>query len=73
MRLRPKDFRHCEGRGTKIPRAEYLGDQTRLHRKVAEHADTTLSDPHSALTPGETVRIAPHDPIFFDRDARRDA
>ena len=31
----------------------------------------TLTDPHSSLAPGETIRITPQNPIFFDADGNR--
>jgi multiple sugar transport system ATP-binding protein len=69
--LRPENIRHGEGREATVTRVEHLGDQTRLHLKVADHDVITLTDPHSSFTPGETIRIAPLNPIFFDADGNR--
>ncbi|SPH18226.1 Maltose/maltodextrin import ATP-binding protein MalK [Defluviimonas aquaemixtae] len=71
MGLRPENIRHGEGREATVTRVEHLGDQTRLHLKVADHDVITLTDPHSTLAPGETIRIAPQNAIFFDADGNR--
>jgi multiple sugar transport system ATP-binding protein len=42
-----------------------------LHLKVAEHDVITLTEPHTALSPGETIQIAPLNPIFFDAQGAR--
>ncbi|MEL6551827.1 MAG: ABC transporter ATP-binding protein, partial [Pseudomonadota bacterium] len=57
--LRPENIGYGEGREATVVRVEHLGDQTRLHLKVADHDVVTLTDPHTSLTPGETVQIKP--------------
>ena len=52
-------------------RLEHLGDQTRLHLKVSDHDVITLTDAHSPLNPGDTIRIAAHAPLYFDADGAR--
>ncbi|MEM1151477.1 MAG: ABC transporter ATP-binding protein [Pseudomonadota bacterium] len=69
--LRPENIGYGDGRDATVVRVEHLGDQTRLHLKVAEHDVVTLTDPHTPLTPGETVQIKPLSPIFFDADGAR--
>ncbi len=69
--LRPENIGFGDGRDATIVRVEHLGDQTRLHLKVADHDVITLTDPHTTLAPGKTVQITPLSPIFFDADGAR--
>ena len=71
MGLRPENIQQGTGRDANVLRVEHLGDQTRLHLKVAEHDVITLTEPHTALSPGETIKIAPLNPIFFDAQGAR--
>jgi len=71
MGLRPENIQQGAGRDANVLRIEHLGDQTRLHLKVAEHDVVTLTEPHTALSPGETIQIAPLNPIFFDAQGAR--
>lgn len=64
--LRPEHIRQGEGRSTRVTRVEHLGDQTRLHLDLDGHALVTLTDAHSALTPGDTVAVSPERPLWFD-------
>jgi multiple sugar transport system ATP-binding protein len=69
--LRPEHIRQGEGREAPVVRVEHLGDQTRLHLKLADHDVITLTDPHTALGPGDTIRISAQNPIFFDASGTR--
>ncbi|MEX0309173.1 MAG: ABC transporter ATP-binding protein [Tateyamaria sp.] len=69
--LRPENIRHGTGRDAQVVRVEHLGDQTRLHLKVADHDVITLTDPHTTLNAGETIQIAPENPVFFDASGTR--
>ena len=69
--LRPEHIVTGAGQEARIARIEHLGDQTRLHLTLGPHALVTLTDPHSTLTPGETLMIRPHNPLWFDRDGNR--
>ncbi len=69
--LRPENIRQGDGKDATVTRVEHLGDQTRLHLKLGEHDVITLTDPHSTLAPGETIRIAAQNPIFFDTEGNR--
>ena len=69
--LRPENIEQGSGKEATVIRVEHLGDQTRLHLKLADHDVITLTDPHSKLAPGETIRIAPLNPIFFDAHGAR--
>ncbi len=68
--LRPEHISTGSGKEATIVRVEHLGDQTRLHLKVADHDVITLTDPHTTLSPGETILIAPKAPLFFDADGQ---
>ncbi|WP_149587967.1 ABC transporter ATP-binding protein [Tabrizicola flagellatus] len=69
--LRPEHIHIGEGVEAAISRIEHLGDQTRLHLTFGPHALVTLTDPHTPLQPGQTVRIRPHNPLWFDAAGNR--
>ena len=69
--LRPGNIRQGAGREAVVTRVEHLGDQTRLHLKVADHDVITLTDPHTELAPGATIKIAPENPVYFDAQGAR--
>jgi len=69
--LRPEHIEQGEGKPTKVLRLEHLGDQTQLHLDLEGHRIVTLTDIHSSLQPGDTVRIQPRDPLFFDASGHR--
>lgn len=71
MGLRPENISQGTGRDANVVRVEHLGDQTRLHLKVADHDVITLTEPHTALSPGETIQISPLKPIYFDAQGAR--
>ena len=54
-----------------MTRVERLGDQTRLHLKFKEHDVVTVTDAHTELQGGDTVKIKPKAPFFFDSDGGR--
>jgi multiple sugar transport system ATP-binding protein len=59
------------GREATIRRVEHLGDQTRLHLTLNEHEIVTLTDPQNVFTPGESIRVNAHKPLFFDAQGDR--
>ena len=69
--LRPENIKQGEGREASVVRVEHLGDQTRLHLKLAEHDLVTLVDAHTPLTEGETIRVSAVNPIYFDAAGKR--
>ncbi len=69
--LRPEHILVGEGQDTTIHRVEHLGDQTRLHLTLGPHNLITLTEPHTALKPGETLKIRPHNPLWFDATGNR--
>ncbi|MEM6618499.1 MAG: ABC transporter ATP-binding protein [Pseudomonadota bacterium] len=73
--LRPEHITLSPGGGAgqeaQVTRVEHLGDQTRLHLKVAGHYLVTLSDPHAGHSPGQSLRAAAQNPIFFDAQGAR--
>jgi len=69
--LRPEHIAHGTGQDANVIRVEHLGDQTRLHLKLGDHDVVTLTDAHTPLRPGDTVPIAPRNPLFFDADGIR--
>jgi multiple sugar transport system ATP-binding protein len=69
--LRPEHIHTGEGTKATITRVEHLGDQTRLHLSLGPHSLITLTEPHTALKPGETLYICPHNPLWFDATGAR--
>jgi multiple sugar transport system ATP-binding protein len=71
--LRPEHIETVKSKGTatKVMRIERLGDQTRLHLKLGDHDVITLTDPHTALEPGDTLAISPRNPLYFDAAGAR--
>ena len=74
--LRPEHIQigpvHEEGgQPTTITRVEHLGDQTRLHLAFGPHSLITLTEPHTALKPGQTLHIRPQNPLWFDATGNR--
>jgi len=69
--LRPEHIALGDGLDAAVTRLEHLGDQTRLHLTCAGHDVVTLTDPHSPLRAGETVKLQPRDPLYFDAAGRR--
>jgi multiple sugar transport system ATP-binding protein len=69
--LRPEHIFIGEGLDATIHRIEHLGDQTRLHLTLGPHSLVTLTDPHSSLTPGQTLKIRPETPLWFDAAGNR--
>jgi len=69
--LRPEHISIGEGAGARVVRVEHLGDQTRLHLKLGEACLMTLTDAHTPLNKGDTVGVAPHNPLYFDANGDR--
>ncbi|MEO0428796.1 MAG: ABC transporter ATP-binding protein [Pseudomonadota bacterium] len=69
--LRPEHIGHGEGQSSRVVRVEHLGDQTRLHLELEGHDIVTLTDVHTTLAPGDTVAIAPRNPLYFDAAGTR--
>jgi multiple sugar transport system ATP-binding protein len=69
--LRPEHIQTGEGAQATIRRVEHLGDQTRLHLTLGPHELVTLTEPHTPLTAGQTLKIRPENPLWFDADGNR--
>lgn len=69
--LRPEHIHVGDGLDATIQRVEHLGDQTRLHLTLGPYSLITLTQPHTALNPGETLKIRPHNPLWFDASGNR--
>ncbi len=69
--LRPEHIIQGEGQPSEVIRVEHLGDQTRLHLKLKDHDIVTLTEVHTGLKPGDTVAIAPRNPLYFDKSGAR--
>ena len=69
--LRPEQIGQGEGQETRVRRVEHLGDQTRLHLTFKDHDIITVTDPHTRLKSGDTVRITPRKPFYFNSNGDR--
>ncbi|MEO1746614.1 MAG: ABC transporter ATP-binding protein [Pseudomonadota bacterium] len=69
--LRPENIKQGEGQPAEVMRVEHLGDQTRLHLKLNGHDVITLAEVHTPLGEGDTIKIAPDNPLFFAADGQR--
>lgn len=69
--LRPEHIALGQGQAATVHRLERLGDQTRLHLRMAGHDLITLADPHTDLAAGHQVAVAPLSPLWFDTNGHR--
>ena len=69
--LRPENIAQGNGVEANITRLEHLGDQTRLHLKLKDFDVITLAQDGISYEPGETLRIAPLNPMYFTADGTR--
>jgi multiple sugar transport system ATP-binding protein len=69
--MRPEHIRQGDGLDAEVQRVEHLGDQNRLHLVLKGHAITTIADPTTDYEPGAHIKIAPHNPLYFDADGNR--
>jgi multiple sugar transport system ATP-binding protein len=69
--LRPEQIVQGEGEASLVIRVEHLGDQTRLHLSFRDHDIVTVTDAHTPLCAGDTVKIRPERPHYFDAAGAR--
>jgi multiple sugar transport system ATP-binding protein len=69
--LRPEQIEQGAGEPAEVRRVERLGDQTRLHLALGGHEIVTVTDAHTPLRGGETLRIRPRAAFYFDADGAR--
>ncbi len=69
--LRPEQILQGKGENCSVTRVEHLGDQTRLHLQFKGHDIITVTDAHTPLNSGDTIKIKPEKPFFFDRTGAR--
>jgi multiple sugar transport system ATP-binding protein len=69
--MRPEHIAQGDGQEAQINRVEHLGDQTRLHLTLKGHDIITLAEKLRSYTNGETIAIAPANPLFFDASGAR--
>ncbi|TDL81648.1 ABC transporter ATP-binding protein [Palleronia sediminis] len=69
--LRPEHIAQGDGTEAIVRRVERLGDQTRLHLNLRDHDVVTVTDAHTDLTSGDTVKIRPRNPLYFGADGAR--
>ncbi len=69
--LRPEHIRIGDGQEAQVLRVEHLGDQTRLHLRFGAVDLITLTDAHTELAKGDTLKIAPQSALYFDANGDR--
>ncbi|TAA59943.1 ABC transporter ATP-binding protein [Shinella sp. JR1-6] len=69
--LRPEHISQGEGEEALVKRVEHLGDQTRLHLTFKRHDLITVTDAQTPLRGGETIKIQPSRPLYFDAAGMR--
>lgn len=69
--LRPEHIDQGDGQDATVTRVEHLGDQTRLHLTFKKHNLITVTDAHTELKGGETIKIQPNKPLYFDAAGMR--
>ena len=69
--LRPEHILQGEGADSLVNRVEHLGDQTRLHLSFRDHSIVTVTEAHTALRSGDTLKIRPSKALYFDYDGKR--
>lgn len=69
--LRPEQIVQGQGEESQVKRVEHLGDQTRLHLFFKGQDVVTVTDPHTDLVRGDTLKIQPEKPFYFDADGVR--
>jgi len=69
--LRPEHIQQGAGEDALVKRVEHLGDQTRLHLTFRKHNLITVTDAHTPLRGGETIKIQPLKPLYFDAAGMR--
>lgn len=69
--LRPEHIVLGEGQTAEVTRVEHLGDQTRLHLRLSGHDVVTLTEAHTPLQAGQTIAIAPRNPLYFNAQGAR--
>ncbi|MBV7520892.1 ABC transporter ATP-binding protein [Ensifer sp. ENS12] len=69
--LRPEHIQQGAGEDALVKRVEHLGDQTRLHLTFRKHDLITVTDAHTPLRGGETIKIQPLKPLYFDAAGMR--
>ena len=69
--LRPEHIVQGQGMESRVVRVEHLGDQTRLHLKLAGHDIITVTDAHTPLGVGDALAIQPQNPLYFSAAGAR--
>ncbi len=69
--LRPEQIVQGKGEDSQVQRVEHLGDQTRLHLKFKGHDLVTVTNAHTDLVGGDTLKIKPEKPFYFDASGDR--
>ncbi|MEM1199221.1 MAG: ABC transporter ATP-binding protein [Pseudomonadota bacterium] len=69
--LRPEQIVQGKGEEASVKRVEHLGDQTRLHLAFKGHDLVTVTDAHTKLASGDTLKIQPEKPFYFDASGAR--
>ena len=69
--LRPEHIVVGSGKSATVRRVERLGDQTRLHLTCDGYDLITLTDVHTPLAQGDSIKIHSENPLWFDASGNR--
>lgn len=69
--MRPEQIIQGHGEASTVVRVEHLGDQTRLHLTYKNHDLITVTDAHTTLKNGDTLKIQPTNAFYFDSNGAR--
>lgn len=69
--LRPEHIILGEGQECIVKRREFLGDLVRLHLSLGQHHIITTISTETPIRSGDTVRIRPSNPLYFDANGER--
>jgi len=69
--LRPEHIVQGKGKSATIKRIEHLGDHTRLHLDLEGHSIITLAEDKGKVAVGDTIKITPKEPLYFDNMGMR--
>jgi len=69
--LRPEHIFIGEGKECEVTRTEFLGDLVRIHLRLNNHDIITTTSTETTIRTGDTLKIRPENPLYFDADGAR--
>ena len=69
--LRPEHIYVGEGQDCEVTRTEFLGDLVRLHIRLKDQDLITTISTDTPIRAGDTIKIRPNNPLYFDAEGAR--